>query len=205
MGDPVILLHGLWLRGFTLKPLAWRLAAAGFAPETFDYPSVRGGPEPAVARLVARIRAHGGPVALVGHSLGGSIALQALRREPGLPVRRVVCLGSPLAGSAAAAGLSRRPAFARLLGRSRGLLASGIGPWDGAVPVGVVAGAMPVGLGRMFGGFEGPHDGTVAVAETRVPGLAGHCVVRASHSGLLFSSRAAAQVAAFLRDGSFLT
>ena len=40
-----------------------------------------------------------GPVALVGHSLGGLVALEALRRQPDLPVSRVVCLGSPLRGS----------------------------------------------------------------------------------------------------------
>ena len=51
--------------------------------------------------------------------------------------------------------------------------------------------------------FDGPHDGTVSVAETRVPGLADHVVVRASHSGLLFSDEVVRQVAGFLRGDGF--
>jgi hypothetical protein len=43
----------------------------------------------------------------------------------------------------------------------------------------------------------------VAVAETRIPGLGDHVVVRASHSGLLFSDAALRQAAAFLREGRF--
>jgi hypothetical protein len=62
---------------------------------------------------------------------------------------------------------------------------------------------VPHGLGALFAGFSGEHDGTVAVAETRLPGLTDHVVVAASHSGLLFSAAAAQQAIAFLRDGSF--
>ena len=51
--------------------------------------------------------------------------------------------------------------------------------------------------------FDGPSDGTVAVAETRLPGLADHCLVAASHTGLVFSRPAAGQAAAFLRHGRF--
>ncbi|TWR37992.1 hypothetical protein FQJ95_16330 [Xanthomonas vasicola] len=46
-------------------------------------------------------------------------------------------------------------------------------------------------------------DLPVALAETRLPGLRDHCVVRASHSGLLRSPEAAAQALAFLRTGRF--
>ena len=39
-------------------------------------------------------------------------------------------------------------------------------------------------------------DGTVAVSETRIPGLSRHVTVAASHSGLVFSPDAARQTAA---------
>ena len=58
-------------------------------------------------------------------------------------------------------------------------------------------------MGRWFARFDGPSDGTVAVAETRLAGLADHCCVDASHSGLLLSPAAAAQVVCFLREGRF--
>ena len=67
----------------------------------------------------------------------------------------------------------------------------------------MIAGRVPHGLGALFAGFDGEHDGTVAVAETQLPGLADHVVVDASHSGLLFSAEAAEQTIAFLRRGRF--
>jgi hypothetical protein len=55
----------------------------------------------------------------------------------------------------------------------------------------------------LFAQFTEEHDGTVAVAETQLDGLADHVVVPASHSGLLFSEEVARQAAAFLREGRF--
>jgi hypothetical protein len=62
---------------------------------------------------------------------------------------------------------------------------------------------VPHGLGALFAGFADDHDGTVAVDETRLPGLADHAVIDASPSGLLFSAVAAEQAGTFLRDGRF--
>ena len=67
----------------------------------------------------------------------------------------------------------------------------------------MIAGRMPLGLGAMLGHFVGEHDGTVAVEETRLAGLAAHCVVEANHTGLLFSADVAQRVARFLRQGRF--
>lgn len=202
MSDRVVLLHGLWMPGLAMRWFAAQLAAAGFAPEIFSYRSVAEGPDNAVPRLVAHLRA-GGPAHVVAHSLGGLIALQALCDAPDLAVQRVVCLGAPLKGSGAASGMLRWPLSTVLLGRSATLLRSGLPCWRGRAEIGVVAGRIPHGLGAFFAGFHEPHDGTVAVAETRLEGLAGHVVVAASHSGLLFSAEAAAQTIAFLRDGRF--
>ena len=44
----------------------------------------------------------------------------------------------------------------------------------------------------------------MALEETRLPGLAAHCRVHSSHTGLVFSAEAARQVVAFLRNGTFL-
>jgi len=67
----------------------------------------------------------------------------------------------------------------------------------------MVAGNVPRGLGRLFARFDGESDGTVGLDETRLPGLAAHCIVPASHTGLVFSAAAARQAAHFLRDGRF--
>ncbi|MCF7222001.1 esterase/lipase family protein [Marilutibacter chinensis] len=199
----VLLLHGIWNAKSWMAPLARRLRGHGFRVEVFGYPSIFGGPEPAIEALIERLKG-GPPVHLVGHSLGGMVGMEALRREPDLPVVRMVCLGSPLCGSVAARTLGRRTWTGLVLGRSGRLLQQGCPPWQGGPPVGMVAGNVARGMGRLLTRFEGESDGTVALAETHLPGLADHCVVSASHTGLAFSADAARQAAHFLRNGRFL-
>ena len=191
------------MRGLTLWPLARRLRGFGYRAEVFDYASLLHGPAPSVDRLATRLQALAdGPVHLVGHSLGGLVALETLSSYHGLPPGRVVCLGSPLAGSGAARGMARQHLGA-LLGRSATLLKSGLYELPRGREVGVVAGSKAAGLGKLFGGFDGPNDGTVAVWETRLPGLADHRVLPVSHTGLILSRAAAAMAADFLRQGRF--
>lgn len=198
----VLLVHGIWNARHWLAPLALRLRAAGLQPELFGYASVLGDPVAAGDRLIARLRAS--PVdGIVGHSLGGLVALEALRRAPDLPVRRVVCLGSPLRGSRVAGAIVGRRPLHLALGGSRELLETGCPDWTGAAQVGVVAGSRGQGVGRWFVDMDQPSDGTVLLAETRLPGIADHCVVPCSHTGLVLSAEAAARTARFLRDGRF--
>ena len=201
MTSSVLLLHGIWNARAWVGPLAWRLRARGFQVDTFGYSSVFGGPDVAVPQLLKRLQGSG-PVSLVGHSLGGLVALEALRQQPDLPVERVVCLGSPLRGSGTARSLAEH-GWAMALGRSGELLLDGLPAWEGQAQVGLIAGSVPHGLGSLLGAIGDASDGTVALDETRLPGLADHCVVAASHSGLVFSPEAARQTAAFLRDGRF--
>lgn len=201
--EHVVLLHGVWMRGVTLVPLARRLQAQGFVPHRFDYASLLSGPAPSVDRLAALMTALGpGPVHLVGHSLGGLVALETLTSYHGLPPGRVVCLGSPLAGSGAARGLARHHLSA-LLGRSGTLLRSGLHELPRGREVGVLAGSRAAGLGRLFNDMGGPGDGTVCIWETQLPGLADHRVLPVSHTGLILSRAVAGLTAEFLRQGRF--
>lgn len=200
MSVPVLLLHGIWMRGFTLALLARRLRAGGRAVASLDYASVAGSTTRALERLARRIDAVAGdgPVHLVGHSLGGLLAVQAACRRPLPAGSRILCLGTPLAGSAVARALAARRSLRWSLGGARELLCQGVAALPDRVPVAMVAGSLPMGFGALVRGLAGPHDGTVAVAETRLPGLAGHAVVRCSHSGLLLSPQVAALSASWL-------
>lgn len=198
----VLLVHGIWNARFWLEPFARRLRAAGYAPELFGYASVFGTPERAAERLRARLRSDPVPF-LVGHSLGGLIALEALQGMTDTPVRRVVCLGSPLRGSRTAGTLAERPPLSLMLGQSKELLRNGCRPWSGPAEVGVVAGNVPRGIGRIVAGLDEASDGTVAVAETRLEGLHDHCIVPTSHTGLVLSADVARQTTAFLDRGRF--
>ncbi|MGN3934038.1 alpha/beta hydrolase [Xanthomonas citri pv. mangiferaeindicae] len=197
----VLLVHGIWNTAHWLLPLARRMRANGLAPALFGYASVLGGPAQAVPHLIERLRASRVQL-VICHSLGGLMTLQALQDAPDLPVRRVVCLGSPLCGSAVARGLAQRGGR-WAMGRSAAILQQGFARWDGQAEIGQVAGNVARGIGRWLAPLDGGSDGTVALAETRLPGLRDHCVVRASHSGLLRSPEAAAQALAFLRTGRF--
>ena len=207
MAEHVILLHGLWMRGFALAVLHKRLIAAGFRVHRFDYLSVAATQQHILDQLRAQLNdlaSDGAVVHLVGHSLGGLLALRACAQDAGMPAGRVVCLGSPLLGSAAARNFA---AWGRggqvLLGHNRELLQQGFARWQGRREVGMIAGRLPLGLGAMLGHLQGEHDGTVAVAETLLPGLADHCVVESNHMGLLFSADVAQRVETFLQQGHF--
>jgi pimeloyl-ACP methyl ester carboxylesterase len=202
--DHVIVLHGIWMRGIAMLPLARRLRTAGFTVDTLDYPSVIGSWADSVSRLANHWREHAGrKVHVVGHSLGGMLALHVASLHEDLPEGRIVCLGSPLNGSAAAGRLRRVPGGHWLMGQSATILRDGLAPWQGQRPVGVIAGSTPIGLGSVLGVLKAPHDGTVSVEETRLQGIDEHRVVGLTHSGLAFSSDVASMTIGFLRDGHF--
>jgi len=199
----VLLIHGLWNKSPCLWPLAYRLRQAGFRPRYFDYASVLHTPDRSVMRLIARLRRSPQPLHVVAHSLGGLLIMEALNREPDLPIARVVCLGSPLRGSRAAHYLAKQRWGSWFLGGSREWLCSGV-KIDAAIPpIGMIAGCRARGLGRVVAAFPGASDGTVAVDETVVPGLADHCLLAVSHSGLLLSAEVARHCVHFLQYGRF--
>jgi len=203
MNESVVLVHGLWMRSLTMRWLATRLRSRGFEPRMFGYYSLLQDTDAVVARLADALREQP-RTHVVAHSLGGLLALRAAERIGAGGMGRVVCLGSPLAGSSAAATIAARlPAGAQLVGHNRALLEAGVDHVPDGIEVGAIAGCVPHGLGGFVARFDGEHDGSVAVAETRLPGLADHAVVRASHSGLLFSDAAVRQAAIFLREGRF--
>jgi pimeloyl-ACP methyl ester carboxylesterase len=202
--ETVLVLHGLMMRSPAMWPLAHRLRQRGFVPRTFDYGTLFGSPARAMERLAMVLYGLSpGPVHVVAHSLGALVALECMNQYQRLPPGRVVCLGAPIAGSSSARHLQQR-GLGLLSGRSGPLLRGGLQ----VLPpreVGMIAGARSMGLGRVLGRFDGLNDGTVAVWETRLPGLREHVVVPLGHSGLLWDARVAELSAQFLATGYFGT
>jgi pimeloyl-ACP methyl ester carboxylesterase len=201
----VVLVHGLWMYGPVCALLARRLRACGYDVASFSYRSVAHSLETSAARLLAFVR--GRPAArvhFVAHSLGGLLVLHALAQDPPGAVGRVVLLGSPCLGCAAAEQLARSA-------RGRALLGAALPGWNPEhakqavqrFQVGAIAGTRRLGIGMLLVRLEPPDDGVVRVEETRIPGLKDHIVLPVSHSQMLISGKVAALTAAFLSAGSF--
>jgi pimeloyl-ACP methyl ester carboxylesterase len=204
-----ILVHGLWMRGPALTLIKRRLEADGsLRALLFSYPTIVGSMSDHVRRLIdfAHAHAHASErLHFVGHSLGGLVILKALSVTDDLPAGRAVLLGSPLQGSRTVQRLVRVPLGRTLLGSALVEECVDCSPreWSGRRDVGVIAGSMGFGMGRVFGNLGAEHDGTVTVEETRLPGAKDHIVVAASHTGMLLSAEVANQTRHFLEHGIF--
>ncbi|MCM2257016.1 MAG: alpha/beta fold hydrolase [Vicinamibacteria bacterium] len=203
----VVFVHGLWMTGLEMSLLRARVARAGFGTCRFHYRSTALPLVDHSARLAAFVRARG-RVHVVAHSMGGLVTLGMLRDHGDVELGRVVLLGSPVRGSAVAARASERTWLRRALGAAAEGALVAREPVDWRVEhqpsVGVIAGTRPIGLGRWIGGLDGPNDGAVSVAETRLDGAADQLELRHSHAAMLLSRRLAREVIAFLRTGRFV-
>ena len=102
--NSVILVHGIWAYGVTMVMMKLRLEKEyGYDVHLFNYPSVTGSLDDNARRLSDFIRDQGLEAAhIIGHSLGGVIALRMYAIDEDAVPGRVVCIGSPLTGSRAA-------------------------------------------------------------------------------------------------------
>jgi pimeloyl-ACP methyl ester carboxylesterase len=159
----------------------------------------------ALAKRLSRLRPD--TLHLVGHSLGGVVICKMFEDTGGesLPPGRVVLLGTPIAGSRAAHKLAEWKLGRLIMGRSvrEELLVDRDRHWAYGRDLGVIAGTLSVGLGRIVNKHRGSSDGTIYVDETCIPGMKEHLVMHVSHTGLPFSAAVAKQTAAFLRSGRF--
>ena len=203
-GRRAVVVHGLWMNGLAMLPLARRLERCGFAVTRHGYQSVRRGLRENARRLAAVCEKSGSPLNLVGHSLGGLLIMTMLHNHPQVNVHRVVLLGSPYANSAAALGMARFATSRGLLGRTlQDWLRQPRPPIPEGVALGVIAGDLSIGLGRLVAHLPRPNDGVVMLDETRVPGATDSIVLHTSHTAMLVSPAVARATCAFLRTGSF--
>lgn len=210
--DTVVCVHGFWSHWTGMYLIKRRLEKEyGFRARLFSYRSVRGTLDEnaiALSRFIHEQGVEGAHV--VGHSLGGVLALRMLANDPDSLPGRVVCLGSPLTGSRAADILSEQVWAEEIIGHSlpSGVIHRAASEWASHLceerEIGVIAGTVPLGVGRLFAKFEEDNDGTIAVSETRLEGAKDHLVLPVSHKGMLVSTDVADQTGSFLKRGEFL-
>ncbi len=202
--ESVVVVHGLWMKGFEMFLLQWRLRRAGYRVYRFSYRSVaRDLIENARQLNIFLQQVEGEKVHFVAHSLGGLVVRRLLHDFPEQRPGYIVTLGSPHSGSYVADRLSRMGWFRRLLGYSFPTLTGQLFPWHGERPLGSIAGDLSIGIGQVVRSLPCPNDGTVSVDETQLVGMSDHVVVHASHMALLFSRSAAEQTLHFLYYGNF--
>jgi pimeloyl-ACP methyl ester carboxylesterase len=203
----VVYVHGLWLPGEESLVLKHHLAQE-FALELhwFRYFGASESMSDITSRLAAFVRElKSAEVHFVGHSLGGLVIYRLLERFPEQPPGRVVFLGVPCVASRAAQRAGLFGPLAQLMGPTVAaeLLTAHDRRWTHARALGVVAGNQPIGLGQFLAHFDEESDGTVAVSETRMPGVSDHIVLPVSHLGMLVSPRVAHETGVFLTQGRF--
>lgn len=202
--ETVVFVHGLYMTGVEMSWLRMRVAHAGFGTRQFHYHTVLEPVRVNARKLAAYIAGlDTQTLHLVGHSLGGLVILRMFESGAVVPPGRVVLLGSPVRGSQAARTLVARH-LGWVLGQSGtdGLAEEYEPTWEGKRDLGVIAGTAGFEINPYRPDLPKPHDGLVAVEETRLAGAADHTEVKASHTGLLFNSEVAEWVITFLRTGA---
>jgi pimeloyl-ACP methyl ester carboxylesterase len=201
----VVLIPGLWMPAAVMLLMQRRLERAGLRCRRFGYPSARAGLEDNSARLAGFVRGlRSSDVYLVGHSLGGVVALHATATHALSEVRRIVMVGSPYRDSYVARRLGRLRVGRWMLGKTVPAWLDGARPGLEDVAIGVVAGTSAIGIGMLVApGLARPHDGVIRTEETQMSGMADYAEVPACHMGLLVSRKVGQLVAKFLCHGRF--
>jgi pimeloyl-ACP methyl ester carboxylesterase len=203
--ETVVLVHGLWMRGWVMTLLGLRLQRCGFHTVVFSYPSMNNSLSQnalLLSNFVAGITAS--RIHFIGHSLGGLLIMKMLAECPDPRAGRIVLVGSPCHASYAANKLARMGLGRYLIGRGMlQCLKQKVPECADWYEVGSIAGCKSLGLGRLLGGLPSPNDGVVAVEETRISGTRDQIVLNESHSSMLISAGVARQVCMFLQYGYF--
>lgn len=206
----VVLQHGLFRTAASLARLERALRAHGYEPLNVGYPSTRGSIDAHAERLTAVIAARraAGPVAgwaFVGHSLGGLVVAEALRRADVVRPWAVVTLGTPHRGAVLADLRKRWFLFRWAMGDEAAFeLSPGhprhARPWPADCPLGAIAGQL---AGDGHPAIPGPDDGTVGVAEALPAAAVARLVLPLGHTRLSFADASIAAVLHFLARGNF--
>lgn len=177
---------------------------------TPDLPTTYGSFEECLAKLTAEIMAaqpeNYRKICFAGHSMGGLLAREFLRRDPLPNAHRLVCVGTPHYGSKLAdialllpgAGRIWKPLHALKRSARKKLTTPDIPQLEIGVVYSVNNGLWP---GKLFLGKEA--DGLVPKTSALVPDAADTAECSAHHVGMMFDRGTAVLIKNFLLNGKF--
>lgn len=200
----IVLVHGLWNRGWMMASMARRLRARGHRVNVFSYPTRAANLDGHADELHGFVCENKSEeLHLVGHSMGGLVILNLLNRYDDVPPGRVVLMGTPVKGSRVVKRLAKLPGHKFAFGKARQDLLQGFQLPPADRETGMIRGTRSFGLGQIAGKQDEPNDGSICISETELEGLKDTVELVVAHSEMLVSAEVVEQVEQFLLFGRF--